>query len=115
MVNASRNCSFYFGRKAITKFLKDNDLIAVIRAHEAQAEGFKFHDWIPESPPSVMTIFSAPNYCDMYGNKAAIIILEQGNMTVQQFFCSPHPFVLPNFMDILEWSLPFVTEKSKPG
>ena len=83
----------------------------MIRAHEAQPEGFRLNEWSEAHAPSVITIFSAPNYCDIYGNKAAIIILESGTMTIQQFSHSAHPFVLPNFINILQWSLPFVTEK----
>lgn len=37
-------------------------------------QGYKMHKWDKmEDVPTVITIFSAPNYCDCYGNKAAII------------------------------------------
>lgn len=46
----------------------------MIRAHEAQANGFKMYHWGGQKQfPTVITIFSAPNYCDFYNNKGAVI------------------------------------------
>ena len=55
-------------------FLKKNNVLAIIRAHESLPDGYKMHRWNGnEQFPTVITIFSAPNYCDAYKNKGAVI------------------------------------------
>ncbi|KAF7291366.1 Serine/threonine-protein phosphatase [Mycena indigotica] len=110
--NHVRGCSYFFTYAATCAFLERNGLLSVIRAHEAQDSGYRMYRKTRTTGfPALMTIFSAPNYLDMYNNKAAVIKYENNVMNIRQFNFSPHPYWLPNFMDVFTWSLPFVGEK----
>lgn len=110
--NNVRGCSYFFSYPAACAFLENNNLLSVIRAHEAQDAGYRMYRKTRTTGfPSVMTIFSAPNYLDVYNNKAAVLKYENNVMNIRQFNCTPHPYWLPNFMDVFTWSLPFVGEK----
>jgi len=110
--NHVRGCSYFFSYPAACSFLEKNNLLSIIRAHEAQDAGYRMYRKTKTTGfPSVMTIFSAPNYLDVYNNKAAVLKYENNVMNIRQFNCTPHPYWLPNFMDVFTWSLPFVGEK----
>ncbi|CDR88210.1 calcineurin catalytic subunit [Sporisorium scitamineum] len=110
--NHVRGCSYFFTYNAACQFLERNQLLSIIRAHEAQDAGYRMYRKTKTTGfPSVMTIFSAPNYLDVYNNKAAVLKYENNVMNIRQFNCTPHPYWLPNFMDVFTWSLPFVGEK----
>lgn len=110
--NHVRGCSYFFSYPAACHFLEKNNLLSIIRAHEAQDAGYRMYRKTRSTGfPSVMTIFSAPNYLDVYNNKAAVLKYENNVMNIRQFNCTPHPYWLPNFMDVFTWSLPFVGEK----
>uniref|UniRef100_H2YPV9 Serine/threonine-protein phosphatase n=1 Tax=Ciona savignyi TaxID=51511 RepID=H2YPV9_CIOSA len=110
--NTVRGCSYFYSYPAVCEFLQKNSLLSLIRAHEAQDAGYRMYKKSSTTGfPSLITIFSAPNYLDVYNNKAAVLKYENNVMNIRQFNCSPHPYWLPNFMDVFTWSLPFVGEK----
>ncbi|KAI4814093.1 hypothetical protein KUCAC02_003300, partial [Chaenocephalus aceratus] len=110
--NTVRGCSYFYSYPAVCEFLQSNNLLSIIRAHEAQDAGYRMYRKSQTTGfPSLITIFSAPNYLDVYNNKAAVLKYENNVMNIRQFNCSPHPYWLPNFMDVFTWSLPFVGEK----
>ncbi len=70
------------------------------------------HRWDgPQSFPYVITIFSAPNYCGYYENKASVLIIDKGNLSLKQYEESEPPYRLPDNMDVFSWSVPFLAEK----
>lgn len=70
------------------------------------------HRWDgPASFPYVITIFSAPNYCGYYENKASVLIIDRGNLSLKQYDESEPPYKLPDNMDVFSWSMPFLAEK----
>lgn len=70
------------------------------------------HRWDgPASFPYVITIFSAPNYCGYYENKASVLIIDKGNLSLKQYDESEPPYRLPDNMDVFSWSMPFLAEK----
>lgn len=70
------------------------------------------HKWDgPQSFPYVITLFSAPNYCGYYDNKAAVLILDDGNLSLKQYDETDPPYRLPNNLDVFSWSIPFLIEK----
>ncbi|KAF8519761.1 Metallo-dependent phosphatase [Hysterangium stoloniferum] len=109
--NHTRGCSFFYSYTAVTNFLSANGLLSIIRAHEAQDAGYCMYRSTPKNFPSLITIFSAPNYLDAYHNRAAVIKYINQNITIRQFNSQPHPYVLPGHMNAFMWSLPFVGAK----
>lgn len=88
---SKRGVGLQFGPDVTETFLKLNNLSMIIRSHEVKDEGYEItHNG------KLVTIFSAPNYCDSVNNKGAYIhITPQLEMSYVQFLAVPHPPVAP--------------------
>ena len=84
--NESRLCSIYFGKSLSKRFIEQNQITSIIRAHEVFQEGYQSYYWGENKKfPTVITVFSAPNYCGAYGNKGAIIKINNLDFQVRQY------------------------------
>lgn len=81
---SNRGVAITFGPDVVKNFLEENKLQKLIRSHECKNEGY-------EILGDVITVFSAPNYCDSMGNKGAIIQLKKNHINIKQFDCAWHP------------------------
>jgi serine/threonine-protein phosphatase PP1 catalytic subunit len=67
-----RGISVTFSKKLLEQFLKDNNLDMLIRAHQVVEEGYEFF-----GDKKCVTVFSAPNYCGMFDNSGAMIVVDE--------------------------------------
>eukprot|EP00727_Mastigamoeba_balamuthi_P002500 m51a1_g12247 hypothetical protein (479) ;mRNA; f:144236-146385 len=111
--NDLRETSCKYSATAVHRFLMENDLAFIVRAHQVQEEGYKEHykddDNELEVAP-VLTVFSAPNYCDSYGNRASVLMVSNTSLEIRQFFHVPHPYCLPGCFDSFSYFTPLIFE-----
>ncbi|KAL2651656.1 hypothetical protein R1flu_019784 [Riccia fluitans] len=102
-IPSKRGVGVAFGSDVTTRFLQENNLDLVVRSHEVKDEGYEeTHDG------KLITVFSAPNYCDQMGNKGAFIRFDAPDLKPKftTFSAVPHPSVRPmqyanNFFSML--------------
>ncbi|MCQ2820608.1 MAG: metallophosphoesterase [archaeon] len=86
-----RGVAITFGPDIANQFLDDNKLDLLIRSHEMKMNGY-------EVEGRVITVFSAPNYCDQMGNIGAYMIIKGSDLSYEfiQFREVSHPRA-PNY------------------
>lgn len=82
---SDRGTSFTFGEDVADEFLHKNDFDLICRAHQVVSDGFEF-PFYPKQ--TVLTVFSAPNYCNDYGNKGAVLKVAE-DLTCSFIFLDP--------------------------
>ena len=88
---SKRGVGLGFGPDVTRRWCEYNGVTAVLRSHEVRQGGYQ-----EEHDGALITVFSAPNYCDSVGNKGAFCrIDDQGTMKFQVFEAQPHPDIKP--------------------
>lgn len=67
-VESDRGAGSFFGEKALTTFLNQNQITMLIRGHECVMSGCEFH-----FNNKLVTVFSASNYCGMVNNQGGVL------------------------------------------
>lgn len=88
---SKRGVGIQFGPDVTDNFCQKNNLNAIIRSHEVRQGGYS-----EEHGGRLITVFSAPNYCDSQGNLGAYInIGPELKLDFKTFKEVPHPNVKP--------------------
>jgi diadenosine tetraphosphatase ApaH/serine/threonine PP2A family protein phosphatase len=82
-----------FGPDRVHKFLNDNNLSMIIRAHECVMDGFERF-----AGGSLITVFSATDYCGKHKNAGAVLILGK-NAEITPKLIYPSTVMSNNWMD----------------
>lgn len=89
---SERGTSYTFGADIAEYFLQENDFDLICRAHQVVMDGFEF-PFFPNQ--TVVTVFSAPNYCEEFGNKGAMLKIDEA-LTCSFVFVEPPAGSVPD-------------------
>lgn len=70
-----RGVSFVFGADVVNLFLDKMGLDLICRAHQVVEDGYEFF-----ADRSLVTVFSAPNYCGEFDNNGAVMSVDENLM-----------------------------------
>lgn len=92
---SKRGVGIQFGPDITYRFCRSNNLKAIIRSHEVRMGGYE-----EEHDGKLITVFSAPNYCDTQGNLGAVVNLtsdekKEYRIDFKTFKEVPHPDIKP--------------------
>lgn len=71
-VESSRGIGYIFGPDVTMEFNRQNNLKCICRAHQLY-----MHSYCWNKNNTVLTVFSAPNYCYRHGNLGAIAVIKE--------------------------------------
>eukprot|EP00756_Hemistasia_phaeocysticola_P065581 Hpha_TRINITY_DN8648_c0_g1::TRINITY_DN8648_c0_g1_i1::g.168644::m.168644/K04348/PPP3C, CNA; serine/threonine-protein phosphatase 2B catalytic subunit len=138
--NYEKGCSYYYAFNAAVEFLRDNQLLCIIRgvsypdsrevppvvtrtSHNSSGRPWHYQ-YSPFDPgyrlyrkspltnfPSVIGLFSAPRFLENE-NRGAVLVSDADRLDVRQFEHVPAPFMLPGMRNGFTWSLPFVASQT---
>ncbi|ELP93067.1 serine/threonine protein phosphatase 2B catalytic subunit gamma isoform, putative [Entamoeba invadens IP1] len=101
--NDSRDCSYFYGYEAIVTFLENNDLRALIRAHEC-VDGVQQYDFESDDHiPIMFTVFSSAGYNGT--NRGGSIFMGDDGMKVKLYGYTDPVFKDPFYFDTFNYSL----------
>lgn len=89
--NNDRGVSYTFGKAILESFLDRFDFDLVVRAHMVVEDGYEFF-----GDRQLVTVFSAPNYCNQFDNAGAIMTINN------ELVCAFH--VIPACMQGLQFA-----------
>ena len=70
-----RGVSVTFNENIVNKMIEDLDIDLICRAHQVVEKGYEFF-----ADKKLVTVFSAPNYCNQFDNAGAMMLVDENLM-----------------------------------